>query len=125
MVVSCIVLTVFSVLVTLIWISRHIMIYRQQQSGQMLGPNSPGPGDNLPLVSVMVAAKDEEACIERCVRSMLDQDYPNFEMIVCNDRTSLRAGIRPVNRRVDMHDRRGLPPDVQPDTLSGGATRTR
>jgi len=87
MAASCIVLTVFSVLVTLIWISRHIMIHRQQQSGQMLGPNAPGPGDAPPLISVMVAAKDEENCIEQCIRSMLNQDYPNFEMIVCNDRS--------------------------------------
>ena len=87
MVVSCVVLTVFSVLVTVVWISRHVMIHRQQHSGRSLGPDSPGPGDDPPLVSVLVAAKDEEDCIERCVRSMLDQDYPNFEMIVCNDRS--------------------------------------
>ena len=87
MVVSCVVLTVFSVLVAMVWISRHVMIYQQQRSGRMLGPESPGPGDDPPLISVLVAAKDEEACIERCVRSMLDQDYPNFEMIVCNDRS--------------------------------------
>ena len=87
MVVSCVVLTVFSVLVTMVWISRHVMIYQQQRSGRMLGPDCPGPGDDPPLISVMVAAKDEEACIERCVRSMLGQDYPNFEMIVCNDRS--------------------------------------
>jgi len=87
MVVSCVVLTVFSVLVTMVWISRHVMIYKQQSSGRMLGPDCPGPGDDPPLISVMVAAKDEETCIERCVRSMLGQDYPNFEMIVCNDRS--------------------------------------
>jgi chlorobactene glucosyltransferase len=87
MVVSCVVLTVFSVLVAMLWTSRHVMIYRQQHSGRSLGPDSPGPGSDPPLVSVVVAAKDEEACIERCVRSMLDQDYPNFEMIVCNDRS--------------------------------------
>jgi cellulose synthase/poly-beta-1,6-N-acetylglucosamine synthase-like glycosyltransferase len=91
MVASCIVLTVFSVLVTLIWISRHVMIYQQQSSGRLLGPGNPGPGENPPLISVLVAAKDEEACIERCVRSMLDQDYPNFEMIVCNDRSDDRT----------------------------------
>jgi len=83
----CVVLTVFSVLVTLLWISRHVMISRQQSSERMLGPDSPGPGQDPPLVSVLVAAKDEEDCIEQCVRSMLDQDYPNFEMIVCNDRS--------------------------------------
>ena len=87
MTATCIVLTVFSVLVTLLWISRHVMIYKQQRPERMIGPGDPGPGDNPPLVSVMVAAKDEEDCIERCVRTMLDQDYPNFEMIVCNDRS--------------------------------------
>ena len=87
MAATCIVLTVFSVLVTLLWISRHVMIYKQERPERMLGPDAPGPGDNPPLLSVMVAAKDEEGCIERCVRSMLDQDYPNFEMIVCNDRS--------------------------------------
>jgi len=87
MVLSCVVLTVFSVLVTVVWVSRHVMIHQQQRSGQMLGPDCPGPGDEPPPLSVIVAAKDEEACIERCVRSMLDQDYPNFEVIVCNDRS--------------------------------------
>jgi len=87
MAASCIALTVFSILVTLLWISRHVLISQQQSSERMLGPDSPGPGEDPPFVSVLVAAKDEEDCIEQCVRSMLDQDYPNFEMIVCNDRS--------------------------------------
>ncbi|MDY7010321.1 MAG: glycosyltransferase family 2 protein [Planctomycetota bacterium] len=40
-----------------------------------------------PLISVVVAAKDEQDNIEQCIRTMLEQDYPNFEMIVANDRS--------------------------------------
>ncbi|GAF93650.1 unnamed protein product, partial [marine sediment metagenome] len=41
---------------------------------------------------VFVAAKDEQENIERCVRSLLAQDYPNFALTVCNDRSDDRTG---------------------------------
>jgi len=80
-------LTVLSSLVSLIWLSRHLMILRERRTGLLLGPDSPGPPDSPPKLSVIVAAKDEAGCIESCVRTVLDQDYPNFDMTVCNDRS--------------------------------------
>jgi len=41
----------------------------------------------FPRVSVLVAAKDEEANIEACLRDLLEQDYPNFEVIAIDDRS--------------------------------------
>jgi glycosyltransferase involved in cell wall biosynthesis len=41
---------------------------------------------------VVVAAKDEEENIGRCVRTLLGQDYPNFHLIVANDRSDDRTG---------------------------------
>jgi len=41
--------------------------------------------DDAPLVSVMVPARNEEATIERCLRSLLAQDYPNLEILVLDD----------------------------------------
>jgi chlorobactene glucosyltransferase len=41
--------------------------------------------NNLPLVSVIVPARNEQDNIERCLLSLLPQDYPNFEIIVVND----------------------------------------
>jgi cellulose synthase/poly-beta-1,6-N-acetylglucosamine synthase-like glycosyltransferase len=41
--------------------------------------------DHLPLVSVIVPARNEQDNIERCLLSLLTQDYPNFEVIVVND----------------------------------------
>jgi chlorobactene glucosyltransferase len=37
------------------------------------------------LVSVIVPARNEQDNIERCLLSLLIQDYPNFEVIVVND----------------------------------------
>ncbi len=85
-------LTALASLVCLVWLSRHLKIWRERHTGLLLGPDSPGPPENAPKISVLAAAKDEAACIETCVRTMLDQDYPNFEMIVCNDRSDDDTG---------------------------------
>ena len=47
-----------------------------------------GPPADSPKLSVLIPAKDEELDIERCVRSILDQDYPNTECIVIDDRST-------------------------------------
>lgn len=48
-----------------------------------------GPGDaGLPKVSIVVPARDEEVDIEDAVRSHLTQDYPDFEVLVVDDRST-------------------------------------
>lgn len=39
----------------------------------------------LPRVSVLVPARNEAHNIEACIRSLLEQDYPDFEVIVLDD----------------------------------------
>ena len=41
-----------------------------------------------PKVSVVIPARDEERAIEQAVRSQLAQDYPDFQVIVVDDRSS-------------------------------------
>lgn len=41
-----------------------------------------------PFVSVCVPARDEERDIEACLTSLLNQDYPNFEVIVVDDNST-------------------------------------
>ena len=41
----------------------------------------------LPRLSVVVAAKDEQDNIENCVNSLLKQEYPDFEIVVIDDRS--------------------------------------
>jgi len=43
-------------------------------------------------VSILVPARDEEETIGPCVRSLLAQDYPDFELVVLNDGSRDRTG---------------------------------
>ena len=68
----------------------HLSTLKQKTGGHATAHLRPaGPDYNeQPRISVVVAAKDEADNIEQCVRTMLEQDYPNFEMIVANDRST-------------------------------------
>jgi chlorobactene glucosyltransferase len=41
-----------------------------------------------PLVSVLIPARDEEANIAACLKSLQKQDYPNFEILILDDNSS-------------------------------------
>jgi chlorobactene glucosyltransferase len=43
---------------------------------------------HLPFVSIIVPARNEQYNIERCLLSLLHQDYPNFEVIVVDDNST-------------------------------------
>ena len=46
----------------------------------------------IPEVSIIVPARNEGEAIERCLRSLLAQDYPNLEIIAVNDRSEDSTG---------------------------------
>jgi chlorobactene glucosyltransferase len=76
-------------LVACIWLSRHVTISTAQRTMKPLTPLDTNVQlDTHPFVSVLVAAKDEEDNIEAAARTLLDQDYPAFELIVMNDRST-------------------------------------
>src|SRR5262245_30243147 len=53
-------------------------------------PGSPA-WTRRPRVSVIVAARDEERHIEAAVRALLGQDYPDFQVVVVDDRSTDRT----------------------------------
>ena len=55
-----------------------------------LKPAAP-PLSHMPLVSVCVPARNEERAVGDCVRSLLNQDYPNYEVIVVDDGSTDRT----------------------------------
>jgi len=46
------------------------------------------PPTNAPLISVCIPARNEERNIRACVEAVLAQEYPNFEVIVLDDRST-------------------------------------
>jgi len=46
------------------------------------------PSGTSPLISIIVPARNEAANIRRCVEALLAQDYPLFEAIVVDDRST-------------------------------------
>ncbi|UKS26809.1 glycosyltransferase family 2 protein [Paenibacillus sp. HWE-109] len=50
--------------------------------------------DKPPLVSVIIAAKEEESTILETVRYLLSQNYPRLEIIAVNDRSQDATGVR-------------------------------
>src|ERR1041384_3572875 len=50
------------------------------------------PPAKAPLISVCVPARNEERNIRACVESILAQDYPNFEILVLDDRSTDATG---------------------------------
>ena len=50
------------------------------------------PPDEAPLISVCIPARNEERNIGRCVEALLAQTYPDFEIIVLDDRSTDSTG---------------------------------
>jgi cellulose synthase/poly-beta-1,6-N-acetylglucosamine synthase-like glycosyltransferase len=49
------------------------------------------PFAKRPMVSVIVAARNEEKNISRCLESLLKQEYPHYEIIIVDDRSRDRT----------------------------------
>jgi len=81
----------------------------------------PGTSGRLYTVSVIVAARDEELHIEKCVRSLLEQDYPHdkFTITVVDDQSTDRTAdivmqLAKENSAIELLQLRGHPPGVSP-----------
>ena len=80
---------VYFYLSTIIFISGILIVYwvHNQYHFDIVVTPTPPP-ENAPLISVCVPARNEERNIRACIESILAQDYPNFEVIVLDDRSA-------------------------------------
>ncbi len=62
------------------------------------------PRPDAPLISILVPARNEERSIRDCLESLLAQNYPNFEVIVIDDRSDDLTGA--IVESIAAHDSR-------------------
>ncbi len=79
----------YFIISTLLFILALIIIYwvHNQYHLDLVVKPVPAP-TSAPKVSVCIPARNEETNIRRCVEAALGQDYPDFEVIVLDDRST-------------------------------------
>ncbi|MCB0308444.1 MAG: glycosyltransferase [Bdellovibrionales bacterium] len=70
-----------------------ILVFRGNRRVQILKHIEAISPNELPSLSVVMAARNEEKKIEESVRSLLSVDYPNFKIIAVNDRSDDRTKV--------------------------------
>lgn len=79
--------------ITIVWLIRHFHITVARRScppiHSKMHLDGAGP---LPSITMLVAAKDEEANITSCLQSLSAQDYPDLQIIAINDRSDDQTG---------------------------------
>jgi cellulose synthase/poly-beta-1,6-N-acetylglucosamine synthase-like glycosyltransferase len=60
------------------YVAGHLVPFRQE------------PGGAFPFISILVAARNEEQTLSRCIDALLAQDYPadRFEVVIANDHST-------------------------------------
>jgi len=80
-----------------VWISRLVLVARNmdsvpQISGSEYDVAPTGPSGEVPRVSIVVPARNEEQHVRAAVLSLLQLDYPDYEVIVVDDRSEDATG---------------------------------
>jgi hopene-associated glycosyltransferase HpnB len=84
----------------ILWIALFLRIQQMDRSIASLdsAPALPEPAGGWPFLSVIVPARNEEKDVAACLESLLNQDYPSFELIFIDDQSADRTAA--IARRV-------------------------
>lgn len=79
--------SLFSI-VSIGWLHRYLKVRQLSDASFFIYPDTSAPTPDLPEVSVLIPARNEEKNIGRCLESFVKQDYPKLEIIVVDDRST-------------------------------------
>jgi cellulose synthase/poly-beta-1,6-N-acetylglucosamine synthase-like glycosyltransferase len=77
--------------VSITWILLIRSLYLTFRDSPFLDKFFPRP-HNKPKVSIILPARNEEKFIERCINSLVEQDYDNYEIVAIDDRSDDNTG---------------------------------
>jgi 1,2-diacylglycerol 3-beta-glucosyltransferase len=80
---SVVLLLVFMLLYT--WLITLAMVHQKRMETRRPKPVN---HEYLPKVSVVIAAHNEEVVIENTIRHLMQLDYPNYELLIMDDRST-------------------------------------
>jgi hypothetical protein len=85
---------VSGLLLALIWLAATLPLARHiSEIADLTQPEWAAPGDAaLPPLTIVVPARNEEAEIEPALRSLLQLNYPQFEVVAVDDRSTDQTG---------------------------------
>ena len=78
----------YPLLMSYVWAAGAVYYYTYREQADHRKPNDPPPLHETPFVSFLVPCHNEGANCEGTLRSLLDQDYPDFEIIAIDDASS-------------------------------------
>ena len=78
----------------IIWVYSGLLLFSNLKKIPIFySTNCSDMGIIYPSLSVIIPACNEEESIRQSISQLLDQDYPDFEVIVVNDRSTDRTGV--------------------------------
>ncbi len=82
------ILVIWAVFSCLIWSLKYLRASQQLLSLQLLKQLQPQPPSSWPKLSVVIPACNEGYALEQALTTLLQQDYPDLEVILINDRST-------------------------------------
>jgi chlorobactene glucosyltransferase len=115
--------TLYLLLGPLTWGFMILAMFEGRRRMSKLLQKTPPLPDPAPRLTVMIPARNEEANIEKCVGSVLAQDYPNLDVVVADDRSTDATG-QILDRLVAAHPNLRIVHCTQADVLPGWAGKS-
>ncbi|NTS43493.1 glycosyltransferase [Flavisolibacter sp. BT320] len=81
-------LQIYAIAMLVLWTGMCVYLLISSRRIAYLKDISPLTGNELPSIDVIIAVKDEEAEVEKALRSVCNLQYPNLKIVVINDRST-------------------------------------
>jgi len=83
---------IIAILAAGFWVPMGILLVLKRKAIQVLASLTMEKPQPLPMVSVVIPARNEERNVENALQSVLGLDYPELEIVVVNDRSTDGTG---------------------------------